>query len=144
MAQYMHLTLFAPVFGTIISSIRKCTEYNYALISNLIKMKFKTRNDWFPRHIFHICCLLHIRKKYHVNWKTYVELVPHVLSTSNKTCPIPYVFSIRFIQSEIKSWRFIAFADSTGAWECTKSCMLSICYYCKRINKLCIITCNNE
>ena len=33
----------------------------------------------------------------------------------------------------------IAFADSTGAWEYTKSCMLSVCYYCKRINKLFII-----
>ena len=50
------------------------------------------------------------------------------------------VFSLRFIQSEDRSWRLIAFSDSTGAWEYTKSCMLSVCYYCKRVNKLFIIT----
>ena len=81
--------------------------------------------------------LLHISKTYRGNWITYVEFVPHVLSTSNRTYSIPYVFfcllflSIRFIQSEDKSWWLIAFADSTGAWEYTKSCMLSVCYYCK-------------
>ena len=68
----------------------------------------------FP-HMF----LLHIRKTYRGNWKTYVEFV-----------------ALRIIQSEDRSWRLIAIADSTGAWEYTKSCMLSVCSYCKRINKL--------
>ena len=39
--------------------------------------------------------------------------VPHVLSTSYRTCSIPYGFSIRCIQSEDTSWSLIAFADST-------------------------------
>ena len=30
-------------------------------------------------------------------------------------------FSLRFIKSEDRSWRLIAFADSIGAWEYTKS-----------------------
>ena len=41
------------------------------------------------------------------NWKTYMEFVPHVLST----CSIPYVFSIRLIQTEDSSWSLAA--DST-------------------------------
>ena len=101
----------------------------------------------FP-HIF----LLYIRNTYRGNWKTYVEFVPHVLFTSNRACSIPYVFflffflfcffSIRFIQSENRSWRLIAFADSTGAWEYTKS----LCYQSAIITKGLIncLSLNNE
>ena len=63
-----------------------------------------------------------IKPGFHGMFSTYVftahkENVPWKLKNLCGICS----FSLRFIQSEDRSWRLIAFADSTGAREYTKS-----------------------
>ena len=61
-----------------------------------------------------------IKPGFHVMFSIYVftahkENIPWKLKNLCGICS----FSLRFIQSEDRSWRLIAFADSTGAWEYT-------------------------